>query len=555
MEVMELAEMRKVFMPSKRRYEDPHKEAVKLRTLWAHHKPPNRLKAMQMVKDLYSKARKEVENENYDSALASTRKALFLDPRHHAFYALRGDVYSHKGFWSESIKSYEKARLLVELDRRVPEEKGRAFYVKKLIDAYWKRGNSYLEQDDLLEALGDYEEILVLLPRGTLITETQDKILAALKSLEKYEAYRYHWMRFMVDADKKRASSLLTHHAEYRIYLSDMAAARHMLFEALDIDSSNSKAQELLQVVFDTGHTMVAYAVIWCFHGCYDKALLTIEKGRDCDPYNPGYTLLKAIILRLSGRLTEAKRWLQSIDQGFYKLLEPSRDMQGSIVGNLTIDETRDQLIKQWHLIRYDLAVESMLDGCFEKAYELLKNSDLRDLFPETYVLMGDCLLQTGKPKLALKMYEKCRKKCQEKPGCWADSQEKRINLVDRISSIVNLEALDALMDKRSKLAIKLSRDVRETFRDGKVDLSKLPTLRGEAYLNEAQALYQLSAGKTIDPGCKSAAADGFVFTRTADRSDLRKMIFGNLATQEIVEKYAAKRKLPHGTKLLMQFS
>lgn len=97
---------------------------------------------------------------------------------------------------------------------------------------------------------------------------------------------------------------------------------------------------------------MAAHTVIWCMHGCYEKALLTIEKARDCDPYNIEYVLLKTIILRLSSRLTEAAMWLQSVDKDFYKFVKSSRDTQDSIFGKLTIKQIKEQLVKQWYLIQ-----------------------------------------------------------------------------------------------------------------------------------------------------------------------------------------------------------
>lgn len=106
------------------------------------------------------------------------------------------------------------------------------------------------------------------------------------------------------------------------------------------------------QVVFSAGHTMATYTILWCLHGCYDKALVTTEKALDCNPSNPGFTLLKAIVLRLSGRLEEANSWLENVSKNFYKLLNPSRDKQESIIGKLTIDKLRTELTKQWYLIR-----------------------------------------------------------------------------------------------------------------------------------------------------------------------------------------------------------
>lgn len=87
-------------------------------------------------------------------------------------------------------------------------------------------------------------------------------------------------------------------------------------------------------------------------HGCFDKALVAIVKALDCNPYNPGFTLIKTVVLRLSGRLEEANAWLEHVSKNFYKFLEPSRDVQLSIMGKLTKDETRNELIKQWYLIR-----------------------------------------------------------------------------------------------------------------------------------------------------------------------------------------------------------
>lgn len=105
-------------------------------------------------------------------------------------------------------------------------------------------------------------------------------------------------------------------------------------------------------MVYATGHSLSAYTVLWCMHNCYDKALVTVEKALDCNPYNPGFTLLKTIVLRLSGRYEEANSWLENLSKNFYKLLEPTADKEKSLLGKFTISEARNQLIKQWYLIR-----------------------------------------------------------------------------------------------------------------------------------------------------------------------------------------------------------
>lgn len=87
-------------------------------------------------------------------------------------------------------------------------------------------------------------------------------------------------------------------------------------------------------------------------HNCYDKALIIVEKALDCNPYNPGFNLLKTIVLRLSGRFEEANSWLQSLSDNFYKLIEPMKDREKSLIGKVSINEAKNHLIKQWYLIR-----------------------------------------------------------------------------------------------------------------------------------------------------------------------------------------------------------
>ncbi|XP_024939587.1 tetratricopeptide repeat protein 16-like [Cephus cinctus] len=291
MEVMELAEIKKFFMPSNTRYLNPHAEAVRLRVLWTYDKLPNKARDNEDVKKLYNLAQSYVQEDYIPTALGIINKGLKLDPRYHYFYKMRGDIYYRQSCWTNAIRNYESARATVKFDRRIPGNLVNSFYNKKLSDAYWKRGNYYAESDKHSEALYDFEEVLVLKSRGAPVFKIQDKLLMCLRVLDRYEAYRFHWTKFIKNTDTSRASVLLTHHAEYKIFLREMLAARHILSAALDLDPTNKQAQAHLQVVLTTGHTMVTYAIIWCTYGCYDKALMTVEKGRDCDPYNPGYTL------------------------------------------------------------------------------------------------------------------------------------------------------------------------------------------------------------------------------------------------------------------------
>lgn len=60
--------------------------------------------------------------------------------------------------------------------------------------------------------------------------------------------FQRYWDEFLTDTDPVRTATLLSLHAEYKIYLKQMAMARHMLLKALDLDENNVEAQELLKV-------------------------------------------------------------------------------------------------------------------------------------------------------------------------------------------------------------------------------------------------------------------------------------------------------------------
>ncbi|XP_076650595.1 uncharacterized protein LOC143357846 [Halictus rubicundus] len=173
-----------------------------------------------------------------------------------------------------------------------------------------------------------------------------------LRTLKKYELFQRYWNKFAHRAEGDRLSHLLTLYADYKIYFKDMGMARRMLLKALELNKANAHAQESLQVVYRAGHALVGFTVLWCMHGCYDKGLITTDKALDTNPLNPGFTMLKAIVLRLSGRLDEATAWLQSVSRHFSRLLDPSGDVQQSVLGKLSIRDTRNEMIQQWYLIQ-----------------------------------------------------------------------------------------------------------------------------------------------------------------------------------------------------------
>lgn len=53
----------------------------------------------------------------------------------------------------------------------------------------------------------------------------------------------------MRNASEMRAATLLTLHAEYKIHLREIVAARQILIQVLNLDKNNAKARELMQVI------------------------------------------------------------------------------------------------------------------------------------------------------------------------------------------------------------------------------------------------------------------------------------------------------------------
>ncbi|XP_034193463.2 uncharacterized protein LOC117610329 [Osmia lignaria lignaria] len=441
---------------------------------------------------------------------------------------------------------------MTKFDSRLTDAEIKNMYTKQLVTAYRKRGDWYFENGMFLETLSDYEQSFQLNVHDTLLNEMQDKLLKLLRKLDKYEMFQRYWDEFLTDFDPIRTAALLSLHAEYKIYLKQMAIARHMLIKALDLDENNVEAQELLKIVYNTGHTLITYTVIWCMHGCYDKALVTTEKALDCNPYNPGFILLKTIALRLSGRLDEAITWLENVSKNFYKLLEP-RDTQNSIVGKLSIKEVKNELIKQWYLIRYDKAIKCILNDKLEHAARIIYESQLTKYYMEPYITLGDIYLKRDNVDLALKSYLKCHDMIRE---LHLFPSRKTIDLTARIIDILNNRAQEAINEGRLKDAINITDKVLQILDGNQTELHQLGAQRGNALFCKARSLFQIAIKKKEEnKECCEIAADSLRFVREPNHAGLYRTLYGETGIEDVIDQFAPKRKLPKSLKILMQFS
>ncbi|CAL7937802.1 unnamed protein product [Xylocopa violacea] len=287
-------------------------------------------------------------------------------------------------------------------------------------------------------------------------------------------------------------------------------------------------------------------------HNCYDKALVTVEKALDCNPYNPGFNLLKTIVLRLSGRFEEATTWLNNLSDNFYKLLEPSRDKEKSIMGKLSIDETREQLIKQWYMIRYDMAMKCMLSDKLEAAVRIIHKSKLIRRYAESYELLGDCFFKRKDINSALMSYLKCRKMMHKMD---LPVSQKTIDLTERIIDILNDRAEVAINNGRSKRAIEIANQTLQILDEDRIPLHELRLQRGRALHCKARGLFQIeNKMRTRKKESCEVAADSLRFIRELD-TNLYRTLYNNRDIEEVIDRFAPNRKLPQSIKIFMQFS
>ncbi|OAD59229.1 hypothetical protein WN48_09495 [Eufriesea mexicana] len=553
MEMIQLAEKKKAFAPPETRYQHPFKEAMKLGELWRTHKLLSKRQEIRESKRLLREASNLLkEGEKLERVYRLINKGLFYNPSFHPLHALKGDVHLLQGKWTKAIKNYENAKSMAKFDSALSRGKLKTIYNDHLIDAYVKRGDWYYRNNLLLEALGDYEQIFIYKLPGIHITKIQDRLLEILRKLLKYDMFRRYWDKFIMNPDPLRTSALLSMHAEYKIYLGETELARHMLLKALALNKDNEQAQELLQVIFSTSHTLAAYTVIWCMHNCYDKALITVEKALGCNPYNPGFTLLKTIVLRLSGRFEEANSWLESLSNNFYKLLEPTRDKEKSIMGKFSISETRDLLIKQWYLIRYDMSLKCMLEDKLDMAIRIIYKSNLVKHYAEPYILLGDCFVKRKDIDLALKSYLKCREKIRQLN---LPVSRKTIDLTERIIDILNDKAEAAVNKGHSKRTIDIVNQALRILHEDGIPLEELRIQRGRALLYKARSQFQIENKQNMrkKQSCETAA-DSLRFVRELNE-DLYQALYDDKDIEEVIDRFAPTRKLPKSLKIFMQFS
>lgn len=205
-------------------------------------------------------------------------------------------------------------------------------------------------------------------------------------------------------------------------------------------------------------------------------------------------------------------------------------------------------------MFRYDIAVQFMVEERYEEAMSILQSSELRRMYAETHLLMGDCMSKLGKPDVALEMYLNCLKKSKELKS-WNAESRKNTMLLKRITDILNKKCNEAIEENRADDSMKIADDVLRIIVENRGnDRTQVAQNEGEALICKARAQYKLDGvSKTI--ACCQSAAEGLQLTRGVDDCGLYRLVFNDMTTEQVIDRYGRKNELPHSLKLLMQYS
>ena len=195
-----------------------------------------------------------------------------------------------------------------------------------------------------------------------------------------------------------------------------------------------------------------------------------------------------------------------------------------------------------------------MLEERYEDALSILKNSKLRDHYPETYLLIGDCTMKLGDPQSALRMYLECLKKSKELKS-WEPDSRQNILLLKRITDLQNDKCNLAIAELRPDEAIGIADEVLRMLDNNLGEnYTKLGQNRGETLICKARAQIQTETGSKFDVSSVTAA-EGLRLTRGVDDPGFYKLLFNEMRMEKVVDRFATKGKLPGNLKLLMQYS
>ncbi|XP_076295812.1 uncharacterized protein LOC143216546 [Lasioglossum baleicum] len=80
---------KKALAPPELRYQDPHREAMKLRVLWMKEKPFTKSEELRNIRSLYNQAQKLIQTgDDHPDLIKMIKKGLFLHPTFHGFHGL-----------------------------------------------------------------------------------------------------------------------------------------------------------------------------------------------------------------------------------------------------------------------------------------------------------------------------------------------------------------------------------------------------------------------------------------------------------------------------------
>lgn len=194
-----------------------------------------------------------------------------------------------------------------------------------------------------------------------------------------------------------------------------------------------------------------------------------------------------------------------------------------------------------------------MLKDKLEAAARIIYGSNLPKYFAESYVLLGDSFFRRENYDLALESYLKYRERERE---LGLPASRKTIDVTQRIVDILNERAKTAAHKGHSRDAIRITNEVLRILDEDQIGPSKLGLQRGHALLYKTRGLFrQATKAKRKSKECCQTGSKSLQFVREPNDGGLYRSLYGDRNTEDVIDRFAPKSKLPQSLKIMMQYS
>ncbi|HEY2015085.1 MAG TPA: protein kinase [Bryobacteraceae bacterium] len=306
----------------------------------------------ETTKNAYEQARKNLNDGNYDAALALCNEQLEKRPGQALFQALKLDV--------EEGQRQRMSSQIAETDRQVEAEPDLDRRVSLLAEALERNpGEAHFER--ALRTMRDKRDLVNSIVSRARAQEERGQFGEALAQWEILKSiyFRYPGLDFEIERTRRRRDQQLRAEAkmkwveqiDWQLAAGDAARARDLLRDATAEFPGDPELEELRQLAMqglaraDEAQKLLQSGQQLCKSGQFDEGIETLRRAYDMDGKNV------AIRAALTGALVEAaKRNLDDHWQTAEQLAEQALELdpsnaQAKSLRTLALDRKRDEFV------------------------------------------------------------------------------------------------------------------------------------------------------------------------------------------------------------------